>query len=143
MYRPWHLPLVVAACTAVPVLLVAVACTSVPAGASTGLTALRIDFRAGTGSPQRILTLRCAARATGTVPDPTGACRKLRRLGRAVFRPTPSDTMCSEIFGGPSTAHVTGLFLGLPLRARFDRSNGCAIARWQRVAFLLPRPAAP
>ncbi|MEI7759737.1 MAG: hypothetical protein WCJ67_03100 [Thermoleophilia bacterium] len=137
MHRPWLLLLVVVACAA------STACTAVSAGASADPIALRVEYLAGTGSPQQILTLRCAARATGTVADPTGACRKLRRLGRAVFRPTPPDTMCSEIFGGPSTAHVSGLFLGLPLWARFDRSNGCAIARWQRVAFLLPRPAAP
>ena len=125
------------------VLLFVVACAVLPASASAGLIALRIEFRADGGSQPRILTLRCAAKASGTVPNPAAACERLQRLGRAAFRPTPPDTACTEIFGGPSTAKITGTFLGAPLWVKLSRTNGCEIARWQRVAFLLPRPGSP
>jgi hypothetical protein len=37
------------------------------------------------------------------------------------------------------TALVTGIYFGRPVWARLSRVDGCAIARWQRVAFLFPR----
>jgi len=118
-------------------------CATFPATASAGLIALKIEFRADAGSKPRILTLRCAAKAIGTVRSPTTACARLQRLGPTAFRPTPPNAACTEIYGGPSTARITGTFFGSPLWARLSRSNGCEIARWQRVAFLLPQPAAP
>ena len=118
-------------------------CATFPATASAGLIALKIEFRPDAGSNPRVLTLRCAANATGTVRSPTTACARLQRLGPAAFRPTPANAACTEIYGGPSTARVTGRFRGLRLWVKLSRSNGCEIARWQRVAFLLPQPAAP
>ena len=123
--------------------LVLLACAALPATASAGLIALRIEFRADFGSKPRILTLRCEDRATGTVPRPAATCRRLQQLGAEVFRPTPPRRACTEISGGPSTARVTGIYFGRQIWARLRRDNGCEIARWQRVAFLLPPPAAP
>ena len=71
------------------------------------------------------------------------ACARLQRLGPQAFRPTPPNTACTELYGGPSTARITGTFLGFPLWVKLGRGNGCEIARWQRVAFLLPQPASP
>ena len=123
--------------------LIVVACAAFPPAALAGNIALRIAFRAEPTSAPQILTLRCGARAAGTVPNPAAACRRLQRLGRSAFRPTPPGTACTEISGGPSTARITGSFLGFPLWVRLNRSNGCEISPWQRVAFLLPRPASP
>jgi hypothetical protein len=111
--------------------------------ASAGLIALKIEFRADAGSKPRVLTLRCAAKATGTVPNRAAACARLHRLGPTAFRPTRPNTACTEIYGGPSIARITGTFLGFPLWVKLSRGNGCEIARWQRVAFLLPQPASP
>jgi hypothetical protein len=116
---------------------------ALPATASAGLIDLRIQFRAETRTVPQPLTLRCGDSATGNVPRPAEACRRLHRLGPDAFRPTPRDTACTEISGGPSTARVTGIYFGRPVWIRLRRDNGCEIARWQRVAFLLPRPAAP
>jgi hypothetical protein len=116
---------------------------AVPATASAGLIDLRIRFQADAGTKAQLFTLRCADRVTGTVPHPADACRRLQRLGSEAFRPTPPDTACTAIFGGPSTARVTGSYLGRPIWVRLRRDNGCEIARWQRVGFLLPQPAAP
>ncbi len=116
---------------------------ALPATASAGLIDLRIQFRADTGTAPQFLTLRCGARMTGNVPRPAQACLRLQRLGPDAFRPTPPDTACTEISGGPSTARVAGIYFGRPIWVRLRRDNGCEIARWQRVGFLLPRPAAP
>lgn len=114
-----------------------------PATASAGLIDLRIRFQAdATAAPQHF-TLRCADRRTGTVPRPAAACTRLQQLGDDAFRPTPPRTACTEISGGPSTARVTGIYFGRRIWVRLRRDNGCEIARWQRVAFLLPPPAAP
>jgi hypothetical protein len=116
---------------------------AVPAAAAAGLIDLRIRFQADAGTKAQLFTLRCADRATGTVPHPADACRRLQRLENDAFRPTPPNTACTAIFGGPSTARVTGIYLGHPIWVRLRRDNGCEIARWQRVRFLLPQSAAP
>jgi hypothetical protein len=114
---------------------------TVPAAAPGGTIDLRIVFRADPSAAPRLFTLRCANRSVGTVPRPSEACRRLRALGESAFRPTPPGTACTEIWGGPSTAQVTGTTFGRRLWVRLRRDNGCEIARWQRVGFLLPRPA--
>ena len=53
------------------------------------------------------------------------------------FAPVPSDAMCTEIYGGPQTATVTGTLRGEPVNARFSRTDGCQIARWDKHAALL------
>ncbi len=125
------------------VLLLTAACATFPAAASAGLIALRIEFRADAGARPRIFTLRCGEQMTGTVAHPAAACKRLQRLGPGAFRPTPSGTACTEISAGPSTARITGISFGRPLWVRFRLDNGCEIARWQRLSFLLPRPAPP
>jgi len=60
-------------------------------------------------------------------------CRWRRR-----FAPTPAGTPCTQIYGGPQEALVTGRFRGAPVRARFGREDGCEIARWNLVGFLFP-----
>ncbi len=127
-----------------PALLAAAAAALLlPLAASAGAISLRITFRADEQAPPVVRTLRCSDRTTGTVPRPREACVRLQRLGDAVFAPVPRDLACTEISGGPSTARVTGVYFGRPLWVTLRRTNGCEIDRWSRVAFLLPRPAAP
>ena len=82
-------------------------------------------------------TLRCGPDG-GTLPRPEEACAKLDGLGREAFDPVPENVACTEIYGGPQVASVEGIFRGEPLQARFDRTNGCQIERWNRVSFLFP-----
>jgi hypothetical protein len=56
-----------------------------------------------------------------------------------LFAPTPPGVACSQIYGGPQTAVVTGTLAGRGLWARFARRDGCEVERWNRIAFLLPR----
>ncbi|MEU1478767.1 SSI family serine proteinase inhibitor [Streptomyces sp. NPDC001668] len=83
--------------------------------------------------------------ARGTHPDPAGACAGLdrnTRWGRDTFAPVPEGSVCTMLYGGPATAHVTGTWAGRPVDARFDRSDGCETARWDRFVPLLPAPRA-
>ncbi|MFF0012941.1 SSI family serine proteinase inhibitor [Streptomyces sp. NPDC005374] len=80
--------------------------------------------------------------AHGSHPDPSGACDTLdrnTRWGRDTFAPVPDGSVCTMLYGGPATAHVTGTWAGRPVDAGFDRSDGCDTARWDRFVPLLPK----
>jgi hypothetical protein len=94
---------------------------------------LVIDVSPGAG-PDRVWTLACSPPA-GTLPGRARACTRLSRMA-IPFAPTAKNVACAEIYGGPQTAEVRGLFRGRRVRAIFNRTNGCEIARWNRVAFL-------
>lgn len=64
-------------------------------------------------------------------------------LTEADLAPVDPQTACTEIFGGPQTARVTGTLRGEAVDARFSRQNGCEIARWDRAASLLGRVEGP
>ncbi|WP_329456723.1 SSI family serine proteinase inhibitor [Streptomyces sp. NBC_01497] len=84
--------------------------------------------------------LRCAP-AGGTHPDAAAACERLDGIGtdgRDPFAPVPAGQLCTQIYGGPATAHVTGVWHGRAVDATFDRRNGCEIARWRQLVPVLP-----
>ena len=90
----------------------------------------------GPGRGRHTYTLRCAPSA-GTLPKRTAACTRLATITRP-FAPTPKNMMCTQLYGGPAEAVVTGRLRGHSVSARFGRKDGCQIARWNRVAFLFP-----
>lgn len=91
----------------------------------------------GSGSgPARQWTLRCGP-AGGTHPNRARACRRLASLP-SPFRPVPKDVACTQLYGGPQEAVVTGTLRGRKVNARFSRTDGCQIERWDRVAVLFP-----
>ncbi|WP_432013888.1 SSI family serine proteinase inhibitor [Streptomyces cucumeris] len=76
----------------------------------------------------------------GTHPRARAACGQLdsqTEWGRDPFAPVSPAAMCTGVYGGPATARVTGHWAGRPVDARFDRSNGCEIARWDRFSVVL------
>ncbi|MDO0926956.1 SSI family serine proteinase inhibitor [Streptomyces sp. TG1A-8] len=78
---------------------------------------------------------------TGRHPDLAGACRVLdarTRWGRDAFAPVDPGSVCTLLYGGPATAHVTGTWAGRPVDATYGRGNGCEIARWDRMVPFLP-----
>lgn len=87
-------------------------------------------------TPKRTYTLTCAP-VGGTLPHRLAACRKLNVL-KAPFAPTRKDQVCTQIYGGPEEALVTGRFRGRLVRASFSRKDGCEIGRWAQVSFLFP-----
>ncbi|MGI5456169.1 SSI family serine proteinase inhibitor [Streptomyces sp. CA-249302] len=78
---------------------------------------------------------------SGDHPDVAGACASLdrrTRWGTDTFAPVPGGSICTMQYGGPATAHVTGVWAGRRVDASYDRSDGCQIGRWDRLVPLLP-----
>jgi hypothetical protein len=92
----------------------------------------------GTSAKSVKWTLRCDP-VGGTLHRPGRACTRLEAGGRKLFAPVRRDLLCTEIYGGPQVARVTGTLAGRRIAATFNRTNGCQIARWEKVSpWLLP-----
>ena len=78
--------------------------------------------------------LRCGGAGTSTHPKAEAACAAVGAVGAAGFAPVPKDAVCTQIYGGPETARVTGTLDGVAVDATFSRTNGCEIARWEALA---------
>jgi hypothetical protein len=52
----------------------------------------------------------------------------------ADLAPVPPSTPCTMIYGGPQKATISGTVDGQTVNAEFNRSNGCEIARWDKLA---------
>lgn len=71
----------------------------------------------------------------GDHPDAEAACAAIAAAGGvAAFEPTPMGFACTEQWGGPQTATVTGTVAGETVTAEFSRANGCEISRWDALA---------
>ena len=88
----------------------------------------------GRDGPAREATLTCDPDG-GTHPRPAEACEALRADADALA-PLPPDLMCTQIYGGPEEAEITGTLDGEQVQASFSRQNGCEIDRWDRLADL-------
>jgi hypothetical protein len=112
--------------------------TSSAAPSPSGLPANLTIALDATGSGQtRTWTLTCDPPG-GDHPDPSAACAALEDAGgAAAFLPPRRNVACTEIYGGPQVAHVTGTVDGSSVNADFSRTNGCEIARWDALAPLL------
>jgi hypothetical protein len=100
---------------------------------------LQIEVDRGDGSPVERYTLTCAGFAEGDLPDTEGACTHLQGLDDP-FAPLPADAICTEQYGGPQTARVTGLWGGEPVDLALSRTDGCRISQWDALGPLLPGP---
>ena len=110
------------------------ATTTVPASAANTKLEISVSI-GGSEAPTKTWTLECPE--SGTLPHPDEACAKLAKMDDP-FAPVPKDKACTQVFGGPEVADVTGTFRGKPVNAHFEKGNGCEIARWNRVEFLFP-----
>lgn len=98
---------------------------------------LRVSLDPGDGNSAAAHTLQCEPGPEGTYADPAAVCDHLQGL-EDPFTPLPADQMCTQQFGGPQTATVTGRWAGEPVDLQLSRVNGCAIAQWDRLGPLLP-----
>ncbi|WP_347109532.1 serine protease inhibitor [Paenarthrobacter sp. S56] len=72
------------------------------------------------------------------LPDPVAALAAVEQFGEEIFFPVPRpDRICTQQYGGPQTAHVTGWFRGREVNSAFSRTDGCEIARWRTMSALL------
>ena len=93
----------------------------------------------GDGSAPQEWTLRCDGAPTGTHPQPEAACEHLAAV-QDPFAPLPTDLICTEVYGGPQTAEVSGVWDGEPVELALSRRNGCEISQWDSLGPLLPGP---
>jgi hypothetical protein len=96
-------------------------------------TALKITvWPHGKNGVHTTWTVRCGPPG-GTHPNPTAACRALRRHPGAL-RPVPRNRACTQQWDGPQIALARGTFRGHRVRSWFNRTNGCEIDRWNALA---------
>jgi hypothetical protein len=121
------------------VLALMVALPGAAAAGSSPEVKLRVAVFDGRGA-SATATLRCADQATATGFLRRAAerhCRRARKLARLLTKPPSTDRVCTQIYGGPRTAHVTGRIGRSRVDRRFARTDGCEIADWDRMGSLL------
>jgi hypothetical protein len=94
---------------------------------------------------RHVAHLRCSgthATADGYLRDvgPARACARARRAAR-LLTTQPEKRACTQIYGGPERARVSGRIGARPVARGFSRTNGCQIADWTQIQPLLPRPS--
>ena len=102
------------------------------AGADGPATSLDVRITAG-GEGDWTLT---SDPAGGDHPDPAAACAALAEHPDAL-EPVAADAVCTEQYGGPQEAVVSGTIDGETYSGTFTRRNGCEIARWEALQPLL------
>lgn len=86
-------------------------------------------------------SLPATCRGTITCPaayddvDDQQLCAWLAREGAELLtQPPPQQQVCTQVYGGPEVATVTGNVDGEEVDARFTRTNGCEIARFDEAS---------
>ena len=123
-------------------LLTLAACAARPAGDAARSSAppendLTVELDRGDGSAVQRWTLICGDPVEGTHPAAQQACDHLRGMDDP-FAPIPDDMVCTQQYGGPQTASVTGRWAGRPVDLALSRVDGCTIAQWDGLGPLLP-----
>jgi hypothetical protein len=90
-------------------------------------------------------TLDCAAAgATGTGIYATTAVQTCAQIieNRQIFTTAanPDDRVCTEIYGGPQHAKIEGSVDGDRVARKITRTDGCGIADWTALEWLLGPP---
>lgn len=79
-------------------------------------------------------TIECPVAADGDPADQR-VCAWLQDSGRELLLEEPeAGRVCTQVYGGPEVATVTGTIDGKPVAANFSREDGCAIARFDAVS---------
>jgi hypothetical protein len=122
----------------IAVLAVVVGCGAGASSSATPSTDLQMRVwpeGQGNGEMER-WTLRCAP-AAGTLPRPGTACVRLNTMENP-FAPLRKDLQCTQIYGGPQEAVISGIFQGNRVWVKLTVRDGCQIARAKKLAFLVP-----
>ncbi|MHA7223602.1 serine protease inhibitor [Arthrobacter sp. RHLT1-20] len=102
---------------------------------------LTVRLTEAPGAPEYVFRLKATdgALAEGcTLPDSAAALDAVRQHGEDIFFPAPGPPkMCTQQYGGPQVAVVTGRFQGREVHSEFSRTDGCEIARWRAMMPLL------
>jgi hypothetical protein len=98
---------------------------------------LVVEIDRGDGSAEERYRLSCTEKIEGDHPDAEAACAHLTGMDDP-FAPLLADAVCTQVYDGPQTAHVTGNWRGRPVDVQLARNDGCSIAQWDSLGPLLP-----
>lgn len=112
-----------------------------PAGPGAGNAELAIMLKPSSTETAVNYTLVCRdglPTAESQHPTPEAACAALKN-NAALLSPAPGskDLACTQQYGGPQTATVTGIVDETPVDAAFARTNGCEIGAWDAAQDVL------
>lgn len=118
---------------------------STPDAAATSAT-LTVSIQQDASSEPVQYVLDCVDGAPGpasTLPNAEAACARLAQLGTDFFTARPDkDLICTQQYGGPQTASITGDLDGTSVLASFALTDGCQISRWKQAQDILGAPGA-
>lgn len=100
------------------------------------------DEQPAAGAPD---STQLTVEVTGAQPDPItmefgcgSADCDLGELAK-VTEPPAEPHACTQQYGGPEKAHVTGTLEGRPVDVTIDRADGCGIAAYEQLFAALGR----
>ena len=117
--------------------------SSAPASAAaTTVAAARVDLTItlteSPGATPRVFRLvadGATPSAASNLPDSAAALAAVEQHGEKMFFALPDPMrVCTQQYGGPEIAVVTGWFDDQEVNASFRRTDGCEISRWQALA---------
>ncbi|CAB4911467.1 unannotated protein [freshwater metagenome] len=106
-----------------------------PNSFATTKNSLTITYQQTPESKVQKWTLKCQPTA-GSMKNSKSACRNLLKISNPFAKADPNQ-MCSEIFESAEVATVKGTWNGKKVSARFAKTNGCEITRWNTLKFLI------
>jgi hypothetical protein len=110
-------------------------------GPGQGNAELAITVVPSEGAPELDYTLVCTSgnpAAESSHPDPAAACAALKANPAIAAPATPESTRpCTQQYGGPQKATVTGVVDGVAVESSFARTNGCEISAWDAAKDVL------
>lgn len=122
------------------------ACGGSGSGSSSASNSLTITTRTGSESvlvPSEA-TLECGGTptATGFLAEAAGPACATVHSGAVtkVAKSQKSGRLCSQIYGGPQTAHLRGTVDGKQVNVRVDRTDGCGVDDWTTLEAILGAP---
>jgi hypothetical protein len=101
-----------------------------PASAPADTTRLTVHVT-GAGPDPVTVELSCG----GSEPCDRGKIDKLAEI----TAPDDPPVACTQQYGGPEQAHVTGTLRGEPVDVKIDRADGCGIADYEALFAALGR----
>ena len=96
---------------------------------------LTVSYKQSPQSEIQKWSLKCNP-VSGTLPKAKTACNRLLKIATPFATANP-DQMCTQLYGGDEVATVKGSWKGKKVRATYSKTDGCEIARWAALKFLL------
>lgn len=111
-----------------------------PSESAKPATSLRISIYGDGKNLTGDYTLECTGpqvSGNSTLPNASKACQLIDEQPGLLAPERPAARACTEIYGGPDRAVITGTHQGKHIDSEFTRTNGCYIAEWDALAPLL------